>query len=87
MFERRPEGIIILNCFSLAGPPDQLQPDVGRLPVPAGQALRRLLRHGRQGHPVRKAQRHLQVLAPVEGEGERDIFHDTNVSDKQRIFG
>ena len=38
-------------CPNRAGPADQLQPDVCRLPVPAGQAVRRQVRHGRQGHP------------------------------------
>ena len=38
-------------CPNRAGPADQLQPDVRRLPVPAGQAVRRQVRHGGQGHP------------------------------------
>lgn len=46
-----------------------LQLHVRRLPLPAGQAVRRGLRHGRQGHPVRPPRRHLQVLAHVEGQG------------------
>ncbi len=63
--------VLFFLPLSCTGPADQLQPDVRRLPVPAGQAVRRALRHRRQGHPVRQAQRHLQVLAAVEGQGQQ----------------
>ena len=63
-------------CPSLStGLVDQLQPNVGRLPFPARQALRRLLRHRRQSDPMWKAQRHLQVLVTVEVEKRSASHH------------
>lgn len=52
-----------------AGPDAELQPDARLLPLPAGQALRPVLRHRGQGAAVRTPRGHLQAVAHVAGKG------------------
>lgn len=52
--------------FSSPGADAKLQPDARLLPVPAGQALRPVLRHWGQGLAVWTSCGHLQALAHVE---------------------
>lgn len=49
-----------------SGPPPPVQLGAGVLPLPAGQVLRRELRHGRQERPVRAQSGRLQAMALVQ---------------------
>lgn len=53
-----------------AGSDAELQPDARLLPLPAGQALRPVLRHRRQGAAVWTPRGHLQAVAHVASKGE-----------------
>lgn len=59
--------------FSL-GSPDQLQPNVGRVPVHDRQALRRQIRHRGQSNPMRSSQRRIQTVASVACKGNKANF-------------
>lgn len=62
---------IIYLFFLLSEPPPALPLCSGLLPLPAGQVLRRELRHGGQVGPVQQEAGRLQVLAHVEGFGNQ----------------
>lgn len=67
-----PPCVSVLNgSVSLpAGSDAELQPDARLLPVPAGQAVRPVLRHRRQGAAVWTPCGHLQAVAHVASKGE-----------------
>ena len=53
----------------------------GHVPVPSRQALRRRLRHGRQGDTVRTSQRRLQAVAHVARQRRRRLRESYRSSD------
>lgn len=66
---RAPAPLLNRSGSLPAGPDAELQPDARLLPLPAGQALRPVLRHRRQGAAVRAPRGHLQAVAHVASKG------------------
>lgn len=56
----------LISIYLFAGLTHLLQPDERWLPLHAGQAVWRQIRHRRQGHSMRSTQRHFQTLVAVE---------------------
>lgn len=68
-------SVLIGSGSPPAGSDAELQPDARLLPVPAGQALRPVLRHRRQGAAVWTPRGHLQAVAHVASKGETFSGH------------